>query len=44
MSYVELSEKYNHFRETAIQYERLYGEYLEKYILGQMEIKLLLHK
>jgi hypothetical protein len=34
MSYVELSEKYNHFRETAIQYERLYGEYLEKYILG----------
>lgn len=44
MGYGELEEKYKHYVRTSQQYERLYGEYLEKYILSQRECQLLMFK
>lgn len=44
MGFYELEEKYNHYRKVAEQYEKLYGEYLEKYILSERDNKLLVFK
>ena len=44
MGYQELEEKYNHYRKTANQYEKLYGQYLEKFILAEKERVLLVHQ
>lgn len=44
MSYPELEEKYNHFRKTAHQYEKLYGQYLEKFIIAEKERVVLEHQ
>ena len=44
MGFYELEEKYNHYRKVAEQYEKLYGEYLEKFILSERDNKLLVFK
>lgn len=44
MSYYELEEKFFHYRKTSTQYETLYGEYLEKYIISERDRKLLIYK
>ena len=44
MSYFELEEKFFHYKKTSSQYEALYGEYLEKYIISERDRKLLIYK
>ena len=44
MTHGELVERYKQFKRTSEQYERLYNEYLEKFILAERENKLLVHK
>lgn len=44
MGYQELEEKYNHYRKTAHQYEKLYGQYLEKFIVAEKERVILDHQ
>jgi len=44
MSYFELEEKYFHYKKTSGQYESLYGEYLEKYMVSERDRKLLIYK
>ena len=44
MGFYELEEKYLHFKRAATQYEKLYGEYLEKFILCERDKQLLIHK
>lgn len=43
MSFAELEEKYKHYRKTANQYEKLYGKYLEKFIIAEKERVVLVH-
>jgi len=44
MGFYELEEKYLHYKRTSGQYEALYVEYLEKFILCDRDKKLLIHK
>ena len=44
MGFYELEEKYLHYKRTSGQYEGLYVEYLEKFILCDRDKKLLIHK
>jgi hypothetical protein len=44
MGFYELEEKYMHFKKVAEQYEKLYGEFLEKYILSERDNKQLIYK
>jgi hypothetical protein len=44
MGYYELEAKYLHYFDSSRQYEKLYGEYLEKYILLKREQELLIYK
>lgn len=44
MGFYELEEKYLHFKRAATQYEKLYGEYLEKFILCERDKQVLIHK
>lgn len=44
MGFYELEEKYLHYKRTSGQYEALYVEYLEKFILCERDKKMLIHK
>jgi hypothetical protein len=44
MGFYELEEKYMHYKSVADQYEKLYSEFLEKYILSERDNKLLIYK
>ena len=44
MGFYELEEKYLHYKRTSAQYEALYSEYLEKFILCDRDRKMLTHK
>ena len=44
MGFYELEEKYLHYKRAAAQYEKLYGEYLEKCILCERDKQVLIHK
>ena len=44
MGFYELEEKYMHYKSVADQYEKLYSEFLEKYILSERDNKLLVYK
>ena len=37
MGYAEIEEKFQHYKKTADRYEKLYGEYLEKFILSERD-------
>ena len=44
LGFQELQEKLKHFRKTAHQYEKLYGKYLEKFIVAERERVVLMHQ
>ena len=44
MGYGELVEKYKHYMRSSKQYESLYNEYLEKFILSERQNQILLAK
>lgn len=44
ISYQELEERYLHFKKSSKQYEKLYGKYLEKFIVAEKERVLLVHQ
>lgn len=44
MGFYELEEKYRHYKRTSGQYEALYAEYLEKFILCDRDKQMLTHK
>ena len=44
MNRFELEQKYLHFKRTSEQYEKLYADYLEKYILVKREKEMLIHR
>ena len=44
MNRFELEQKYLHFKRTSEQYEKLYSEYLEKYILSKREKEMLVFR
>lgn len=44
LPFYQLEERCLHFERTSAQYEQLYGEYLEKFILTNREKEVLLHK
>lgn len=44
MNKFELEEKYHHYKRTSEQYEKLYAEYLEKFILTKREKEMLIFR
>jgi hypothetical protein len=44
MGYAEIEEKLNIYKNTSERYEKLYGEYLEKYVISERDKQLLIYK
>ena len=44
MNLYQLEERYFHFKRTSAQYEKLYVEYLEKYILASKDKQIMIYK